>query len=45
MIQKDAKNQTVTMAYDVLGRMVSKSEPDLVSTWVYDTAANGKGGQ
>jgi YD repeat-containing protein len=33
--QVDAKNQTVTMQYDKLGRMTSRAEPDLNSTWSY----------
>jgi YD repeat-containing protein len=41
--QVDAKNQTVTLGYDVLGRVLTRSEPDLISSWTYDTAANGKG--
>jgi len=31
------------MAYDKLGRMVQRNEPDLVSTWTYDTCAKGIG--
>ena len=41
--QVDAKAQTVTMQYDKLGRMTSRSEFDLISNWVYDTAAKGIG--
>ncbi|MBT8121172.1 MAG: VCBS repeat-containing protein, partial [Gammaproteobacteria bacterium] len=41
--QKDAKNQVVTMAYDKLGRMVTRAEPEGSSTWTYDTATNGVG--
>ncbi len=33
--QTDAKGQVTTMAYDVLGRMVSRTEPEGTSTWVY----------
>ena len=29
--------------YDKLGRLVQREEPDLRGSWVYDTAANGKG--
>ena len=31
------------MAYDKLGRMVSRNEPEGSSTWVYDTATRGVG--
>jgi RHS repeat-associated protein len=41
--QTDAKNQTITSSYDLLGRLVSRTTPDGVSSWVYDTAPNGKG--
>ncbi|MEQ1593262.1 MAG: RHS repeat-associated core domain-containing protein [Thiobacillaceae bacterium] len=41
--QTDAKNQVTTMSYDVLGRMVSRVEPGMTSTWTYDTAAKGIG--
>jgi RHS repeat-associated protein len=45
--QRDSLNQTVTMAYDVLGRMVNRTEPDLISDWSYDkkfdASACGKG--
>lgn len=34
--QINAKNQTFTQTFDLLGRMTSRTEPDLVSTWVYD---------
>jgi len=30
-----------TMAYDLLGRMISRVEPEFVSTWSYDTYADG----
>jgi RHS repeat-associated protein len=30
-----------TFAYDKLGRMTSRAEPEFVSTWSYDTYANG----
>ncbi|HEY0953926.1 MAG TPA: RHS repeat-associated core domain-containing protein [Roseateles sp.] len=30
-----------TMAYDVLGRMTSRGEPEFISTWQYDKNANG----
>ncbi|VEN74598.1 conserved hypothetical protein [Candidatus Desulfarcum epimagneticum] len=41
--QTNAKNQTVTMDYDKLGRMVKRTETEGVSTWTYDTANMGKG--
>ena len=34
-------SQATTMAYDVLGRMTSRSEPEYVSTWSYDKNADG----
>jgi hypothetical protein len=33
------------MVYDKLDRMTSRVEPELKSYWVYDTAAQGKGGR
>ena len=41
--QTDAKSQTTNFAYDKLGRMTQRVEPDLTSTWTYDTAAYGIG--
>ena len=41
--QTDAKNQVSTMTYDKLSRMTSRTEPDLVSTWTYDSCAKGIG--
>jgi RHS repeat-associated protein len=41
--QKDAKLQTATMTYDKLGRMTNRTEPDLVSTWTYDSCIMGIG--
>ena len=45
--QRDSLNQSVTMVYDLLGRMTKRTEPDLVSDWSYDkkfdTTACGKG--
>jgi RHS repeat-associated protein len=35
----DAKGQTFSAAYDVLGRMSSRSEPDLYSSWTWGTSA------
>ncbi|QNW97211.1 hypothetical protein IC797_12790 [Acinetobacter seifertii] len=40
---KDAKGQVTTFQYDVLGRLKQRTEPELTSTWVWDSAANGKG--
>ena len=41
--QTDAKGQTTAMTYDKLGRMIGRSEPDLISTWTYDTCPKGVG--
>lgn len=42
--QTDAKGQIATFVYDQLGRMTSRAEPGLTSTWVWDTAYTaGKG--
>ncbi|OBY74853.1 RHS repeat-associated core domain-containing protein [Acinetobacter gyllenbergii] len=41
--QQDAKGQQTTFQYDALGRLKQRVEPDLSSTWTWDTAANGKG--
>ena len=41
--QTDAKGQTVTMTYDLLARMASRTEPEGVSQWTYDTAVDGIG--
>lgn len=41
--QTDAQTQVSTMSYDLLGRMTSRVEPGLTSTWIWDTAAYGKG--
>jgi RHS repeat-associated protein len=41
--RSDAKGQLTTFAYDKLGRMVERIEPDLTSTWTYDTAVKGVG--
>ncbi len=45
--QTDAKSQVTTMAYDVLGRMVSRTEPEGTSTWTYggNTAPQGSIGK
>ncbi len=46
--QKDAKDQIITTEYDKLGRLTKRTvQPgtvdEQVSTWAYDTAANGIG--
>lgn len=41
--QQDAKGQVTTLAYDKLGRVTDRIEADLVSAWVWDSAANGIG--
>ncbi len=41
--QTDAKNQTVKITFDKLGRMVQREENEGISTWVYDTATKGIG--
>jgi RHS repeat-associated protein len=41
--QTDAKAQTTTLAYDKLGRMVTRAEPDLNSSWTYDSCSKGVG--
>lgn len=33
--------QTVYMKYDALGRMIARYEPDLTSTWTFDTPTRG----
>ena len=38
--QKDANLNEVTMAYDQLGRMVSRTELEGISTWIYDGSLN-----
>jgi len=43
--QTDAKNQVVTFAYDKLGRITQRNEPDLISTWQYDTCDPGNPGK
>jgi RHS repeat-associated protein len=40
--QTDAKDQTVTMEYDQLGRLKNRSELEGTTVWTYDTAA-GRG--
>jgi RHS repeat-associated protein len=38
-----AVNRQTTMAYDLLGRMVTRTEPEYVSNWVYDNCSKGVG--
>lgn len=44
--QRDAKGALSKIAYDNLGRMIRKEEPELISTWTYDTSPklNGSAG-
>lgn len=39
--QTDSVNQVVTLAYDMLGRLTKRSEPDLISDWSYDKRFDG----
>jgi RHS repeat-associated protein len=39
--QQDSLSQISTMAFDALGRMTQRTEPDLVSHWHYDKKADG----
>jgi RHS repeat-associated protein len=39
--QRDSLGQAVTMAYDSLGRVIQRTEPDLVSQWSYDKKFDG----
>ena len=41
--QTDAKQQTITITYDKLGRMTERNELEGVTTWTYDTAEYGIG--
>jgi RHS repeat-associated protein len=41
--QTDAKQQVTTRTYDKLNRMRTQSEPDLVSSWTYDSCTKGVG--
>jgi RHS repeat-associated protein len=41
--QTDAKNQVTNLVYDLLGRMTSRAEPDLISTWTFDSCTKGIG--
>ncbi|MFC7205945.1 RHS repeat-associated core domain-containing protein [Comamonas endophytica] len=39
--QTDGLGRSSTRAYDMLGRMTERAEPDLLSTWHYDKKADG----
>ncbi len=39
--QTDAKAQTTTLSYDKLGRLVKRTEPNLVSNWYFDSYKDG----
>lgn len=39
--QRDSLNQSSTMAYDVLGRLIQRTESDLISQWSYDKKFDG----
>ncbi|WP_078119551.1 RHS repeat-associated core domain-containing protein [Thiosocius teredinicola] len=41
--QTDAKNRSVSMTYDNLGRMIRRVEPEGETVWTYDTAQKGIG--
>jgi len=36
--QTDAKGQSTTFTYDILGRMLTRSAPDAIDAWMYDPA-------
>lgn len=38
--QKDNNSQIVTMTYDDLGRMITRTEAEGTTTWTYDTSPN-----
>ncbi len=38
-----SRGKKSSFSYDGVGRLASRSEPDLTSTWIYDNCANGKG--
>lgn len=42
--QTDAKNQTITLAYDQLGRVITRTEPEGDTTWDYDIPDTGCNG-
>ena len=37
--QRDAKNQTTSFGYDLLGRLITRTEPEGVSTFTFGTSA------
>ncbi|APR85499.1 Rhs family protein [Minicystis rosea] len=39
----DALSRSYTYEYDAVGRLVERLDPDGLTTWEYDTAANGMG--
>lgn len=41
--QTNARSQTIALTYDKLGRLTGRSEPDLTSSWTYDTQTKGIG--
>jgi RHS repeat-associated protein len=41
LIQQISNSQLVKLTYDKLGRLVTRSEPDLISNWYYDTYKGG----
>jgi RHS repeat-associated protein len=41
--QTDAKGQVTAFQYDSIGRVTNRTEPDLISTWTYDSCAMGRG--
>lgn len=41
--QTNSSNQTTSLTYDKLGRVLSRSEPEGVTEYTYDTAPMGKG--
>ena len=38
-----SRGKKSSFSYDGVGRLASRTEPDLTSTWIYDNCANGKG--
>jgi RHS repeat-associated protein len=41
--QTSANSKTTTTTYDAAGRIIARAEPDLTSSWTYDTCTNGVG--
>jgi YD repeat-containing protein len=41
--QTDARSQTSTFTYDLLGRLTQRVETDMTAAWTYDTAEYGIG--